>query len=151
MKEGHALFALADNKLGTEDYLRLREAVGWLRLPYQQAEAGLRHSLFTVAAISDHQVVGMGRLVGDGVTICYVQDVIVLPEYQGKGIGGAILDRLITHVKERGMPDTYIKIGLFSAKGKEGFYEGFGFGVRPNENRGPGMEMAVRIYPITKP
>jgi len=33
----------------------------------------------------------MGRIVGDGVTICYIQDVIVLPEYQGKGIGKAII------------------------------------------------------------
>ena len=50
--------------------------------------------------------------------LCYVQEMIVSPEYQGKGIGKAIMERLISYVKETGFADTYIAVGLFAEKGK---------------------------------
>jgi ribosomal protein S18 acetylase RimI-like enzyme len=44
-------------------------------------------SLAVVVALDGSQVIGMGRLVGDGVTYFYVQELAVLPAYQGRGIG----------------------------------------------------------------
>ncbi len=37
-------------------------------------------------------------------------------------------------------PGYKVKLTLNSAKGKEAFYEKFGFRVRPNEDAGPGMD-----------
>ena len=137
-------YELAINTLCAKDFIRLRKAAGWGIHPENQAEVGLKNSLFTVAAIHNNQVIGMGRLVGDGFMICYIQDLIVLPEYQGKGIGTAIMERLMTYISDNAIPETCVTAGLFSAKGKEGFYEKFGFYIRPNDNRGAGMEMGVK-------
>ena len=138
-------YDLSINTLSVKDFIRLRNAVGWGIPLENQVEAGLKNSLITVTAIYNNQVIGMGRLVGDGFMICYIQDLIILPEYQGKGIGKAIMERLIAYINDNAVPDTYVTAGLFSAKGREGFYEKFGFYIRPNENKGAGMEMGIKI------
>ncbi|MCL2775983.1 MAG: GNAT family N-acetyltransferase [Oscillospiraceae bacterium] len=137
-------YELSINSLCAKDFIRLREAVGWGIHPDNQAEEGLKNSLFTVTAIHNNQVIGMGRLVGDGFMICYIQDLIVLPEYQGEGIGATILERLLAYIIDNAIPNTCVTDGLFSAKDKEEFYEKFGFHIRPNDNRGAGMEMGVK-------
>ena len=62
-----------------------------------------------------------------------IYDVIVLPEYQGHGIGGRIMELLIRQCLHANIRD----IQLFSARGKRGFYERYGFVARPDD--APGM------------
>ena len=137
-------YALVDNMLTAQAFLALRKSAGWEGATIQQVEKGLGKSLFTVAAIKDDCTIGMGRLVGDGFNIWYIQDLIVFPEYQGKGIGKSIMQRLITYAQSNSLPGTGITIGLMSAKGKETFYSKFGFRVRPNEKEGAGMVLNIK-------
>ena len=123
-------FELADNVLKAEDFIRLKVATGFIERPLQQVEAALKNGLFNVSAICDGKVVGMGRLVGDGAMYWYLQEIVVLPEYQGKGIGKSIVNRLIEYIKSTAIPGTIIDIGLTAVKGKEPFYEKFGFSIR---------------------
>ena len=122
-------FELVDNKLTAEDFIRLKVAAGFMDRPLEQVEKALKNGLFNVSAICDGKVVGMGRLVGDGAMYCYLQEIIVLPEYQGKGIGRSIVNRLIEYVKHTAIPGTGIELGLTAVKGKEPFYEKFGFSL----------------------
>ena len=85
----------------------------------------------------------MGRIVGDGAVICYIQDLIVIPEYQGKGVGQFIMESLIDYVKELKLPDTQIMLDLMCAVGRENFYKRYGFIARPTEKLGPGMIMYI--------
>ncbi|MDE7133011.1 MAG: GNAT family N-acetyltransferase, partial [Lachnospiraceae bacterium] len=98
--------------------------------PLHQVEMALKNGLFNVSAICDGKVVGMGRLVGDGAMYWYLQEIVVLPEYQGKGIGKSIVNRLIEYIKSTAIPGTIIDVGLTAVKGKEPFYEQFGFSIR---------------------
>lgn len=136
--------SLEENVLTAEQALMLRTSVGWQGILHQ-LEIALKNGLFNVAAKDGNKVVGMGRLVGDGVVYWYVQDLAVLPDYQGKGIGKRIMLRLIEHVKQNSLPDTSVTVGLMSAKGKELFYEKFGFTARPNETYGAGMMNHYKI------
>ncbi|MBD5523446.1 MAG: GNAT family N-acetyltransferase [Lachnospiraceae bacterium] len=123
-------FELADNVLKAEDFIRLKVATGFIERPLQQVEMALKNGLFNVSAICDGKVVGMGRLVGDGAMYWYLQEIVVLPEYQGKGIGKSIVNRLIEYIKSTAIPGTIIDVGLTAVKGKEPFYEKFGFSIR---------------------
>lgn len=61
----------------------------------------------------------------------------MLPEYQGKGIGKKLMDKIMGYFDRRGIRDAMI--GLMAAKGKEGFYKKYGFMTRPNKKHGAGM------------
>ena len=120
-------FELVDNALTAEDFIRLKMATGFIDRPLQQVDRALKNGLFNVSAICDGKVVGMGRLVGDGAMYWYLQEIVVLPEYQGKGIGKAIVTRLLAHIKASALPGTQAHVGLIAVQGKEAFYEQFGF------------------------
>lgn len=124
-----------------EEYNELRESVNWKRLTPGQAERGLSHTAFVVAARDGERIVGMGRMLFDFGYTAYLGDVIIRPEYQKKGIGTEIVNRLKDMVMEAAEPGDRIMFILGAAAGKEGFYEKFGFKVRPNEINGSGMSM----------
>ncbi|MDF2885773.1 MAG: family acetyltransferase [Lacrimispora sp.] len=142
-------FEMKENVLTVKDYQRLRTSVGWSVLPEQQIEMALKNSLITITVRDQEQVVGMCRLVGDGCYICYVQDLVILPEYQGRGIGKSMIERVVSYVNQQGFPGTNITLGLFSAMGKEEFYQKQGFHIRPSDNRGAGMEIILPVYQDT--
>ncbi|MEM7304627.1 MAG: GNAT family N-acetyltransferase, partial [Pseudomonadota bacterium] len=77
-----------------DEYNNLRQAVSWHLLPEERAELGLKSSLYTVAIYNEKQLVAMGRIVGDGQVYFYLQDLMVLPEYQHHGLGSTIMERL---------------------------------------------------------
>ena len=128
-----------ENKLDVETYLDIRASVHWKVLRKEQAEKALNNSLYTVMAVENGKTIGMGRIVGDGAVICYIQDFVVRPEYQGTSIGRKMMERLIAHVEELRMDQSEMMLCLMCAKGREQFYEKFGFIGRPTENLGPGM------------
>ena len=76
-----------------EDVLRLYASVGWTAYTDDPAalERGFRHSLLVLAAWEDGELAGLIRAVGDGATIVFIQDILVAPERQRRGIGTALL------------------------------------------------------------
>ena len=89
-----------ENALDCEDYLKLRESVGWINFSKEQAQEAINNSLYTVIAIDNKQTVGMGRLVGDGMYGMIV-DLVVEPNYQKQGIGSKIMDMLMNFVEKK--------------------------------------------------
>ena len=133
------MIEIVENKLDVETYLDIRASVHWKVLRKEQAEKALNNSLYTVMAVENGKTIGMGRIVGDGAVICYIQDFVVRPEYQGTSIGRKMMERLIAHVEELRIDQSEMMLCLMCAKGREQFYEKFGFIGRPTENLGPGM------------
>ncbi len=126
------------------EYLHLRELAGWCPMPEAVVERSFATQLFAVSARtrSFETVVGMARVVGDGGLCFYVQDVIVHPDYQNRGIGTRLMQYVLEYIDRTGCTNSYV--GLMAAKGKEGFYASFGFDRRPNEHLGAGMTVFWR-------
>ena len=76
-----------------EDVSHLYHAVGWTNYTHQpqMLEQALSHSLAIYMALDGDAVVGLVRLVGDGFSSVFVQDLIVLPSFQRQGIGSDLM------------------------------------------------------------
>jgi GNAT superfamily N-acetyltransferase len=120
-----------------EEYNEIRESVGWGIYELNVSKNALPNSLYSVCAYADSKLIGMARIIGDHGLVFYIQDLIVIPEYQNKGIGTQLMKKVMDYVENHANHNSVI--GLMSAKGKEKFYERFGFINRPNENLGSGM------------
>ncbi|WP_022754342.1 GNAT family N-acetyltransferase [Butyrivibrio fibrisolvens] len=86
------MIELVDNILTPEDFVRLRTATGFADIPLEHARKALQNGLINVSAIKDGELIGMGRLVGDGAMYWYLQEIVVLPKYQRQGIGTQLLE-----------------------------------------------------------
>lgn len=87
------------------EILHLYASVSWTAYTdYPEAlRKGFENSMLTLAAYNDDQLLGIIRAVGDGYTIVFVQDILVAPEYQRKGIGTALLRAILdrySHVRQ---------------------------------------------------
>lgn len=124
-----------------EEYMKLRGAVGWGLFPLEEAEAGLSNSY--IWCMRDNEAsgrpIGIGRVIWDHGYVMYIADIIVIPEYQGNGLGRVIMEQVMDFIHEQLKPGYKFMVSLCSAKGKEEFYKKFGFVVRPNDDVGPGM------------
>jgi GNAT superfamily N-acetyltransferase len=113
----------------------LYRAGGWWKEGYDLKELTplIRGSfLFAVAVnMKTGHAVGMGRVISDGVSDGYIQDLVVLPEFRKTGIGTRIVSTLVKKCVERGIS----WIGLIAEPGTENFYLPFGF--HPMEGHTP--------------
>lgn len=134
---------VVENVLEYQDYCRLRESVKWMNLSRMQTEKAFKNSLYTIAAVKDKQVVGMGRLVGDGIYYMVV-DVVVHPACQKNGIGSMIMNMLIGYVEKETPSGGRSSIQLIAEKQKEAFYEKMGFKAIPHDFCGSGMRKIIR-------
>lgn len=132
------------NILTPELFRDLYQSVGWDAPCMDQIETALNHSVATFCAYDGEKAVGMARLLGDGGMSYYIKDFAVLPEYQGRGVGRMLMHSIEAYIMSR-LPDGWaVSLELISSKGKEPFYEKFGFEQRPCEWDGAGMFKMVR-------
>jgi predicted GNAT family N-acyltransferase len=127
------------NSTSVSDYMKLREAVDFKPLSTRQAETALKNHVFLIVAKDNEKTVGMTRLISDGAYVVVFVDVIVLPEYQGQGIGRVMMEKALEHIKNGIVDGEHTLVMLMAAKDREGFYEKFGFTKRPDETYGAGM------------
>ncbi|TYB32220.1 MAG: GNAT family N-acetyltransferase [Candidatus Mcinerneyibacterium aminivorans] len=126
-----------EKNIAADDFIDLRKEVGWNCVEKKYIKHALKNNLFSVHARIGNRIVGYGRVIGDNGFTFYIQDMMIRPDYQKKGIGRKLMIRIMDYLKKNCPKGTMIC--LMAAKGKEGFYKKFGFNERPNEDYGPGM------------
>ena len=116
-----------ETSVSIDDVLHLYQAVGWTNYTNQpqMLEQSLAHSLAIYVARDGEEIVGLVRLVGDGFSSVFVQDLIVLPSYQRQGIGSDLMKQALSDYK-----DTYqIQLATEESEKTLGFYRSLGFEV----------------------
>ena len=114
-----------ESSVSIDDVLHLYQAVGWTNYTNQpqMLEQALSHSLATYLARDGEEIVGIVRLVGDGFSSVFVQDLIVLPSYQRQGIGSNLMKQALADYK-----DAYqIQLATEQTEKNLGFYRSLGF------------------------
>jgi ribosomal protein S18 acetylase RimI-like enzyme len=110
-----------------ESFEQLRtifEVLGWnsLNLSIDDFEKMCNQSWYAVYAFDNEKLVGMGRVLSDGVITGVVSGLCVLPDYQSMGIGKELLRRIIDHCEKH-----RIVVQLMCLERLESYYEQFGF------------------------
>ncbi|MBQ4600119.1 MAG: GNAT family N-acetyltransferase [Oscillospiraceae bacterium] len=132
------------NTLYPELFLELYRSVGWEAPDLDQITMALEHSFATFCAYDGEQPVGMARLLGDGGMSFYIKDFAVRPEYQGKGVGSLLMTAIEEYIMSHIPNGWAVSLELISSKGREPFYERFGFDQRPCDWDGAGMFKMIR-------
>ncbi len=129
-----------DEIITATEYNELRNSVGWSVPTNRCAEKALAHSLYICSAYQGQQILGSGRVVGDGSLIFCIMDLMVHPDFQHRyGIGVRILHNIFHYLKVHACPEADI-LGM-AALGRERLYEKMGFVIRPTDSLGAGMVM----------
>jgi len=102
-KEVLAMIEYKEIKSISDSDLRpLYKSVGWVSYTDELSDLSilLTNCQLVYSAWHDEKLVGLIRTVGDGISIQYVQDLLVLPEYQKRGIGSRLLQQVIEQSQE---------------------------------------------------
>ncbi len=112
-------------QLDFQAVLELYASVGWTGYTNRpdMLKKSLANSLLTLSAFDGERLVGLIRAVGDGASILFIQDILVLPDYQRQGIGKRLVEMVLA-----AFPDFY-QIHLLTGREEKtmNFYKSLGF------------------------
>jgi len=110
-----------------KEIINLYKSAGWWKDYYDSSKIKymIKGSFAFAIAIdrNSNKAVGMGRVLSDGISDAYIQDLVVLQDYRGNGIGSKILEALLKYCISKKI----IWIGLIAEPGQNGFYSKFKF------------------------
>ena len=92
------------------DYVRLRSEAGMTPKTLEAASKGLPNTLYGVSLQSGGEIVGMGRIIGDGGCFYTVVDIAVAPAFQGRGLGKRIMGALDAWLRANAEPSAYVTL-----------------------------------------
>ena len=93
------------NELTAEQFIELWETVWGDGPSLEQTRLAMKHTLFRVSIWDGDCIVAMARMNGDMGLNYYIKDVVVRPEYQGKGIGRMLIDELRRFINNNGVKE----------------------------------------------
>ena len=114
-----------ETSVSIDDVLHLYQAVGWTNYTNQpqMLEQALSHSLASYVARDDEKIVGLVRLIGDGFSSVFIQDLLVLSSYQRQGIGSSLMKQALDDYK-----DVYqVQLATDESEKTLAFYRSLGF------------------------
>lgn len=114
--------------------LTLDGSVNWRAYTHdpERLRAALANSSLVRVCSVDDQIVGLVRTISDGITICYLQDILVRPEFQRRGIGRALMEEVLEHYADI----RQLVLMTDDEERQARFYEGLGFREIKGDLRG---------------
>ena len=97
---------LTNKNINLKQLINLYQSVGWTSYTEKPEllQQAVHNSLYVLGAFDHDQLIGLIRVVGDGLTIIYIQDLLVLPAYQNQGIGSTLINKVrkeFRHVRQQ--------------------------------------------------
>ena len=133
------MIRIKENNKNVEEFNKLYDSVGWGAYSKEISSKALDNTFYSISIYDDDKIIGYGRLIGDTICFIYLHDIMVLPEYQSRGIGTMIMNKLLDRIKEIKRENPNLRVYLGASKSKENFYKKFGFVERADADLGAGM------------
>ena len=133
------MIKIKENNKDIKEFNYLYDSVGWGAYDDSITKKALDNTFYSVSVYDDDKIIGYGRMIGDTICFLYIQDIMVIPEYQGKKIGTLIMNKLLEKIDQIKEENPNLRVYLGATKNKEPFYEKFGFIKRIDADLGYGM------------
>lgn len=130
---------LTEELPSVDEYCAMRATAGLSVKSKEAAERGLPGSLFSVCLRKDGQLIGMGRIVGDGGLSYEVVDIAVHPDFQRQGLGSRIMEAIVGWLDDNAPASSYVC--LVADHGAPALYEKFGFELTAPVSVGMALRM----------
>jgi len=127
----------SERRPSVRDYVGLRAQAGWGKIDEETARRSIEAATFTVCLHCGDRLIGVARVMGDGVLYFFLADLIVDTEFRGERLGDRLM-KMVTNYFDRSARQG-ASIMVISLKGVEAFYERFGFVQCPDGPFGAGM------------
>lgn len=133
------MIELSEETPGTDEYRGLRVAAGLSAKTAEAASLGLPGTLYAVCLRRDGELIGMGRIIGDGGLNYEVVDIAVRPDHQRQGLGSRVMTALMNWLRDHAPASAYCC--LIADDDAPALYAKFGFELTAPRSVG----MAVRF------
>lgn len=118
------------------DFINLRKVLGWKEINLEQVEKGLDNTMCKVSVKIDNETIALGRLVGDYSCKGVLSDILVHPNYQGKGFGKIVVTTLLKMAQDTLKEGELFQIEATPTSGNRDFYVKCGFKYKPENQDG---------------
>lgn len=106
-------YVIIERKPTLQEYQSLCIDVGWKEfMNFDVAEQSIANSLYGVVVECENEIIGMGRIVGDGFIYFYLQDIVVISKHQKKGIGKKIMNHLMDYINNNAPDKSFVAFFL---------------------------------------
>ena len=133
------MISIKENNKNVKEFNYLYNSVGWGSYSEEISKKALDNTFYSISIYDEDKIIGYGRLVGDAICFIYIQDIIVIPEYQSRKIGTMIMNKLLEKITDIKRENPNVRVYLGALRNKENFYKKFGFIGREEAGLGAGM------------
>lgn len=130
------LYLNIDNAVNVYDLEKLCDSVGWVRRPLKKVKIAIEHSFLTASLFCTRnrrrKLIGFARATSDSAFHATIWDVVIHPEFQGKGLGKVLMDQIIKRLRYYDIST----ITLFADPQVISFYRNLGFMTDPDGVKG---------------
>ena len=118
------------------DFIKLRKVLGWKEINIKQVQKALDNTMCMVSVKVDNETIALGRIVGDYSCKGVLSDILVHPDYQGKGFGKIVVTSLLQMVQNSLNEGDVFQIEATPTCGNREFYIKCGFKYKPQNQDG---------------
>lgn len=133
---GRRIFFSTDRDIDLYELEELCDAVGWSRRPLRKVKKAIQHSFVVISMWEQRgthqQLIGFSRATSDHAFNATIWDVVVHPDFQGKGLGKALMNQVIKELRRQDISN----ITLFADPHVVDFYGDLGFVADPEGIKG---------------
>lgn len=122
--------------INPKDFVNIRESLKWNSIPNDLVKKAIDGSMINISIFDKEKCIGIGRIVGDNALKGMLTDIMVLKEYQNKGVGKLIVTSLIGELNERINEGECFQLEASPTSNNREFYIKCGLKYKPENQDG---------------
>lgn len=127
---------IVKNMIDPNDFINIRSSLNWNHIPYNLVMKAIKGSMVNISVFDNNKCIGVGRIVGDHALKGMLTDIMVIKEYQNKGVGKMIVTSLISELDKLIKEGESFQLEASPTANNRAFYIKCGMKYKPENQDG---------------